>query len=148
MPTNYRPVGPFIQILTTAKISYTVAMTDTQWDNLLDTIEKRFGQIEVVTEDILNDRAGDVSIIGVKEIVEIETPAGMFRLVRETKPAVLGSTFHYSHQQGSSARREYIFSHTELVHKLLAYKLNEDEEWELIDPSLFAPGSGASDDAE
>ncbi len=122
-------------------------MTDTQWDNLLDTIEKRFGEVEIVTEDILNDRDGGQSIAGVKEIVEIETAAGTFRLVRETRPAVLGSTFHYSHQQGAAARREYIFSHTELVHRLLAYRLNDNDEWELIDPALFAAGTGAADDA-
>jgi hypothetical protein len=124
-------------------------MTDTQWDSLLKNIEKRFGTLEVVTEDILNDRDATDSIIGVKEIVELETEHGTFRLVRETRPAVLGSTFHYSHQQGAAARREYIFSHTELMHKLLAYRLNDDGEWELIDPSLFAAGSSPSseDDA-
>src|ERR1700749_2447059 len=54
------------------KVRYTIPMTDTQWDNLLDNIEKRFGAIEVVTEDILNDRDGQEAIVGVKEIVEIE----------------------------------------------------------------------------
>jgi hypothetical protein len=121
-------------------------MTDTQWESLLDNIEKRFGALEVITEDILNDREIGDSIIGVKEIVEIETELGAFRLVRETRPAVLGSTFHYSHQQGAAARREYIFSHTELVHKLLAYRLNDNEEWEIIDPSLFAPGATTEDE--
>lgn len=120
-------------------------MTDTQWDNLLDNIEKRFGTVEVITEDILNEHAGETSIVGVKEIVEIETGAGLFKLVRETRPAVLGSTFHYSHRQGDAARREYIFSHTELVNKLLAYRMNENDDWEIIDPSVFAAGGGSAE---
>lgn len=113
-------------------------MNDQQWDKLIEDLQKRFGDLEVVTEEIIGEHSGEMQVEGSREILEFETPMGLFRVVRESKPMVLGSKFHYSHRQGDAARTEYILSDSELSHKLIAYRMDPDGEWQKIDADVFA----------
>jgi len=117
-------------------------MNDAKWESLIETLQQRYGDFDVVTEDILSDTvigpAEELPTEGYREIIEIDTPAGSFRLVRENRPTVLGSKFHYSHRQGDAARTEYILSDTEMAHKFYVYLLDPDTgDWQAIDSGSF-----------
>lgn len=113
-------------------------MNDTQWENLLDSLEKRFPGVDIFSEELAMNRGGETVMEGIREIAEFDMDMGTFRVVRESKPAVLGTKFHYSHRQGAAGRTEYIFSDTELVHRLHAYRMTDDGEWEEISSENFS----------
>lgn len=97
-------------------------MTDSKWYDLADMLEAKYPELERYEEDIEDAQ-------GTKEVLEFKSPAGMMRVVRESKPVLLDKTFHYSHRPGDTARTEYTFSDSEFSHKVRVYRETGDG-WE------------------
>ena len=100
-------------------------MLEERWGEILDKVLSSFEVIEHTKEK--------------EELAEIETvvfqsPVGKVKLVRILKPAVIDKKVTGATRMGKSrAKFEYIYSDTEKVSKLEAYK-EVDGEWETIDP--------------
>lgn len=109
-------------------------MNDQKWEALKQRIKSKFGNIEVSAEDVVLENSPDLKIAGTRDILEFTSGNTRFRITRENKPLVLGKHMHYSHRQGDSARTEYVFSDTELSHKIFFYKEDELGEWQPLRP--------------
>ena len=104
-------------------------MTDERWEQFVEMAQGKFQHVMVSKEDLIGP-TGEVQ--GSADVVKFFIPEmGRFRVVRENKPVVLEKKMHYSHRQGDTARTEYVFSDTELSHKIRVYK-EVDDEWEEI----------------
>lgn len=110
-----------------------------KWEQLKQTLRSKFEVEEEITEDLTVATSEGEIKSGMADIVIFIAPLGKIKLAFESKPVVLDKKEIYSHQQGKSARTEYIFSDTEFSHKLRAYKWDEEsEEWKEIDAGSFA----------
>ncbi len=102
-------------------------MQDEQWENLLDSLEIKFGKLNrkqqttTRTDDVGHEIKSD------EEWVEFETPMGRMKLSRVTRPMILDKKFHYTHTGGSKGKVEYILSDTEKSHKVTLYQWNHIE---------------------
>lgn len=108
-------------------------MTDEKWEQLVENIRDKFTVIESRTEEIPEEHYTQTN-----DILVFDGDLGRIRLVRETKPALLEKKQHYSHRAGDTARTEYVFSDTELAHKLRVYKENDYGEWDEISSESFS----------
>jgi len=114
-------------------------MQDEKWEALKEELKRKFKVQNERFEDIIKETADGTIKQGVAEIIEFETPLGKIKLVRESRPVVLGKKEIYSHQQGKAARTEYEFSETEFSYKIKAYKWNDDQDdWKEMDADKFA----------
>ena len=81
------------------------------------------------------DEEGGIDI----EFIVFKGPLGRMRLEFITKPVVIDKKTTYSRRIGSETAIEYVYSEEEMVHKLIAYKWEENrEEWTEIDAGTFA----------
>ncbi len=103
-------------------------MTEEKWEQLKENLLSRFPEATVFREPLVEH--GEER--GVSEVVEFESPLGLMRVVRQSKPKVLDKTFHYSHRPGDTARVDYVLSDTEFTHILVVLK-EVDGEWEQVD---------------
>ncbi|MFA5967565.1 MAG: hypothetical protein WC805_03620 [Patescibacteria group bacterium] len=105
-------------------------MDQEKWGEILDRVQAQFTVLE------------DTKAPGEDEIGEIETliftgPLGKIKLLWITRPVVLDKKIIGAHRRGtSSAQYEYIYSPTEITHKLEAYR-EVDGEWQTFDSSVF-----------
>lgn len=110
-----------------------------RWEQLKEELKRKFKVVEQATEDLTVATQDGEVVSGHADVLVLQTPLGKTKLAFEARPVVLEKKEHYSHQQGKSARTEYVFSDTEKSYKLKAYKWNDyDEEWEEIDAGNFA----------
>jgi hypothetical protein len=107
-------------------------MTNEKWEQLVEMVQKNFNDVSLRTEPLMIETGGVAEAQGTQDILEFETPAGHFQLVRENRPAVLEKKMHYSHRAGDTAQTEYKLSDTEFTHKLRVYKEDEFGEWEEV----------------
>ncbi len=112
-------------------------MQDDKWEALKEELKRKFKVEDQHFEDLITSTADGPVISGKVEVIIFETPMGKIKLVRESKPVVLGKKEFYSHQQGKAARTEYQFSDTEFSHKIKAYKLDDEDEWKEMDAAAF-----------
>lgn len=117
-------------------------MDNDKWEALKEELNRKFKVEDTRFEDLIMQTGDGPVITGKAEVLIFPTPLGKIKLVRESKPVVLGKKEFYSHQQGKSARTEYTFSDTEYSHKIKAYKHNDDydndnDEWREIDAAAF-----------
>ncbi len=106
-------------------------MNDNKWQNLIETIEERFGISERKTEALEKGP-------GEKEIIIFNGPLGKIKLERTSRPLVLEKRGIVSKRIGAKADIEYIYSDTEKVQKFRAYKWNGDtNDWEEISAEDF-----------
>lgn len=100
-------------------------MLEERWGEILDKVLSSFEVIEHT-----KDKEDLVEI----ETVVFQSPVGKVKLVRILKPAVIDKKVTGATRMGKSrAKFEYIYSDTDKVSKLEAYK-EVDGEWETIDP--------------
>jgi hypothetical protein len=104
-------------------------MTDEKWQRLIQVAKETFDDVSLRTEDLLVETGEETVKQGTQEILEFSNDMGIFKVIRETKPAVLEKKMHYSHRQGDSASTEYVFSDTEVTHKVRIFGLGDDDEW-------------------
>jgi len=86
-------------------------MKDEKWDAVLSEIELKFGFRKREKKPLVPG-PGEI------ETVEFETPGGLMRLERVTKPVVLDKKMHYSKRIGSKPVAEYQYSETEKYHRV------------------------------
>ena len=114
-------------------------MSPDRWEEIKNTVKKQFTLEEEGTEDLFVDTADGEVKAGEAEFVVFESPLGRTKLQLQKKPKLEGKQYHYSHQQGQSARVEYKFSDTETVHTFHAFKWDDqNDEWKEIDAEKFS----------
>ena len=101
-------------------------MTEERWEQFKDLAKKQFSDVIITTEELPDDQPGE------SEILEFTSPLGAFRLVRETRPLVLEKKEHYAKRATDVAEIEFVYSDTEVTHKLKIYKDDGLGEWEEI----------------
>ena len=107
-------------------------MTNEKWQQLIDVAELQFNNVEKKTEDLIAQTQDGPQKQGTQDTLIFENPVGRFKLVRETRPKVLGKKEHYSHRPGDTARVDYTVSDTEVSHKLRVYKDTGYDDWEEV----------------
>jgi len=100
-------------------------MLEERWSEILDKVLSSF-EVEEHTKE-----KEDLAEI---ETVVFQSPVGKVKLIRILKPAVIDKKVTGATRMGTSrAKYEYIYSDTDKVSKLEAYR-EVDGEWETIDP--------------
>ncbi len=106
-------------------------MTNERWENLIEMIEAKFGLDQRRQEELdLGENAAGKPVKGEIEIIEFKGPLGKMKLERTTKPLVLDKKTHYTRRIGSQTKIDYVYSETEKVHQMKAYRWNG--EWEEV----------------
>jgi len=105
-------------------------MQDRVWNDLLDRLELKYGDIEVQkrqesrSDDIGNEIVSDISY------VDFTMPEGRFRVEKAVSPMILDKKTHYSHGSGNNTSVEYILSDTETVSKIKVLKYDDEmDDW-------------------
>jgi hypothetical protein len=113
-------------------------MTQEKWQEIKENVKKQFGIEEEGREDLIVETGEGAVKQGEAEFVIFEGPMGRMKLELQKKPRLEEKKFHYSHQQGQSARVEYKFSEDETVLTFKAYKWDDrEDEWKEIESSSF-----------
>ena len=94
-------------------------MNAEKWGEIIDLVKEKFGIIEQGKET-LDPGPGE------GEFLIFEGPLGKMKVVREVKPLVIDKKVHSSRRIGSMATEEFIYSDTEKIEKLKAYRWDED----------------------
>lgn len=103
-------------------------MTNEKWGEILDKI---LGGFEVLSHD-----KDQIDVAEVETIV-FNGPLGTIKLIRTVRPAVIDKKIIGAHRRGKSqAQYEYIYSDTDKVSRVAAYK-EVDGGWQEIDSSIF-----------
>jgi hypothetical protein len=106
-------------------------MDDEKWQNTVGRIKDDFEVFEHATRQF-EDGPGSA------EYIIFKSPLGKIKLERTTKPLVLDKKAIGSRRIGSQATVEYIYSETEKVHTMKAYKWEESQNgWVEMERSLF-----------
>lgn len=114
-------------------------MTKERWEQLKENLKGRFEVLNENAEDLLVGTAEGQVKQGEREFLELKTPLGKIRAACEIRPAVLEKKYHYTHQQGQSARTEYKYSDTEKTYRLRLYRWNElEDDWQEIEEKNLA----------
>jgi len=103
-------------------------MIDERWEEILDKIETTF---DVVDHTHTKD--------GVEKIESIifDGPVGKVKLIRITRPAIIDKKIIGAHRKSKSkAQYEYIYSDTEKVSRVSAFK-EVNGQWEDIEADNF-----------
>lgn len=113
-------------------------MQDDKWEPLKEELGRKFKVQDNRFEDLYTETSHGQVVSGKVEIIEFETPLGLIKLERESRPVVLEKKEFYSHQQNKTARVEYKFSDKEFSHKIKAYKWdNYEDAWREMDAEAF-----------
>ncbi|OGB74375.1 hypothetical protein A2V68_01365 [candidate division Kazan bacterium RBG_13_50_9] len=103
-------------------------MTDEKWGEIVDKVLADF---EILEHSHDRDDAAKI------ETLVFRGPAGKVKLVRTVRPAVIDKKIIGAYRRGKSkAQFEYVYSDTDTVGKLEAYR-EVGGEWEKIDPDTF-----------
>lgn len=115
-------------------------MTQERWEQIKEMVKRKYSGASEGSEDLIVETGDGQVKAGEAEFVVFENPAlgGRMKLELQKKPRLEGKKYHYSHQQGSSARVEYKFSENETVLTMKAYKWDDDnDEWKEIEAAAF-----------
>ncbi len=97
-------------------------MTDERWQEVLGHIKDNFQVLTLETHDLPEEDGR-----GVIEIVEFIGPVGKMKLERTSQPLVTDKRTIGSKRIGSQTTVEYIYSPTEKVHKLKAFRWSDSD---------------------
>lgn len=116
-------------------------MNDEKWENLITSIDEKFGIEEKKTEeDNLVDDVGK-TYEGTRDIIIFNGIQGRMKIERVNHPVIEDKKMHYHKGTGGTAQVEYNVSETERTHRVTAYSFNEaTEDWE----ELKLPGGTMS----
>lgn len=108
-------------------------MTKDRWLEIQDIVKDKFESIQTGQE--FYEEEGGTTL----DWLEFEGPLGLMRLEFETRPVVLDKKTHGSNRMGSEAHVQYIYSPTEKISKLYAFKFDENlDDWQEIDLSQLS----------
>jgi hypothetical protein len=96
-------------------------MDDEKWQDTIGRIQDDFEMLEHATKE-LEEGPGSV------EYIVFNGPLGKMKLARTTRPLVLDRKAIGSKRIGSQTKVEYIYSDTEKVHTLKAYKWDDGQQ--------------------
>lgn len=103
-------------------------MTSEKWGEILDKVLASF---EVISHTKIKE---DISEI---ETIIFNGPLGKIKLVHTIRPAVLDKKIVGAHRRGKSAAQyEYIYSDTEKISNLVAFK-ETNGEWREMETDAF-----------
>ncbi|MBI3627085.1 hypothetical protein HY224_03500 [Candidatus Uhrbacteria bacterium] len=106
-------------------------MTTEKWLDLLNMIEDKF-QVETKETVPMEEGPGEVSRI------IFSLPNGRFKLERTVKPRVLDKKTSYTHRAGGDVKVDYVYSDSETVDKLAAFKWNDQQDsWTEVEADTF-----------
>jgi len=107
-------------------------MTKEKWQSILGNIKDNFKVEDQGSEHV--DDEGGVDI----EFVIFNGPLGRMRLEFISKPVVLDKKTTYSKRIGSETKVDYVYSDSERVENMTAYKWSDDdEEWVEMESNMF-----------
>jgi hypothetical protein len=114
-------------------------MQDRVWNDLLDRLEDKFGDINIQkTQETRSDDIGN-EIVSNISFVEFEMPEGKFRVEKVVTPMILDKKTHYSHGSGNNTSVEYVLSETETTSKIRVLTYNDDlDDWSEIKTNNFS----------
>ena len=108
-------------------------MTDDKWQQLVETAQKNFKRVDLISEDLILETADGPQKQGTQDVLVFDVPqGGRYKLVRENKPIVLEKKELYSHRAGQGAQTQYKFSATEFSHRLRVYKEIDFDDWDEV----------------
>lgn len=96
-------------------------MTDEKWQEVIGQIKDNFKVVSEATQDLAIEQGQ-----GIVEVIEFIGPLGKMKLERTTRPLVVDKRTIGSRRIGSQTKVEYIYSETEKIHKLKAYRWSDD----------------------
>ncbi len=103
-------------------------MIDDRWGEILDKIQATFNVV-----DHTNTKDGVEDI----EAIIFDGPVGRIKLIRTTRPVIIDKKIIGAHRKGKSkAQYEYIYSDTEKVSRVSAFK-EVDGQWQDIEADNF-----------
>lgn len=103
-------------------------MTAERWGEILDKVLANFKVLEHTKDEEGISKIETLVFIG---------PLGKIKLVRTIRPAVIDKKVIGAHRKSrSKAQYEYIYSDTDTVSRVDAYK-EVDNEWKEINPNAF-----------
>ena len=107
-------------------------MAPERWKDILGNVKDNF---KVEDEGSFHDEEeGGVDV----EFIVFAGPLGRMRLEYLVKPAVIDKKVSFSNRIGSKSEVKYIYSDTEKVQKMKAYKWDDnDEEWVEMEAKKF-----------
>lgn len=107
-------------------------MTKEKWQDILSNIKDKFSVEDEGSEHL--EEEGGVDI----EYVVFKGPLGRMRLEFIAKPVVEDKKTTYSRRIGSETKVDYVYSATEKVEKLMAYKWDDNsQEWAEMEAGAF-----------
>lgn len=120
-------------------------MTDDRWKELVQMAEKNFSDFSYYPDqDLIFETEDGSEKIGSKDILEFTNPSGKFKIVRENRPALLEKKMSFSHQQGHSAKTDYIVSDTDMVHRVRFFMEDDMGEWKEMNIHNLSMFGGAN----
>ena len=108
-------------------------MNDERWFDLIEQIKIKFEIISDETEDVKTyELDGSEMIVGTLQKIVFENDMGKMMVTRKTSPLVVGREEKY-HKKPGVANTKLLYSDTEKVYHLAAYKWSNDmNDWEEI----------------
>jgi len=107
-------------------------VNDERWYEMTERIRDTFK----VTRDVEHPLAPGPGRI---EEIEFEGPGGRMRLERVSRPVVLERRSHYSKRASAGASEEFVYSDTEMSHRVTFYRW-VDGAWQEEDFRSMMPG--------
>ncbi|MFA6106594.1 MAG: hypothetical protein WC745_02860 [Patescibacteria group bacterium] len=107
-------------------------MAPERWKDILGNVKDKF---KVEDEGSFHDEEeGGVDV----EFIIFAGPLGRMRLEYSVKPAVIDKKVSFSNRIGSRSEVKYVYSDTEKVQKMKAYKWDDnDENWVEMEAKKF-----------
>ncbi len=107
-------------------------MQDRVWNDLLDRLEMKHGEVEIQKrKESRSDDLGNELVSNI-EFVDFEMEGNKFRVEKVTSPMILDKKTHYSHSSGNHTSIEYVLSETETTSKIRVLREDDDGEWSEI----------------
>ncbi|MCF7820406.1 MAG: hypothetical protein K9M44_02965 [Candidatus Pacebacteria bacterium] len=109
-------------------------MTLERWQEITGNIKDNFEVLDLGKEK-LEEEDGGTEV----DYIVFDSGQGKFRLEFISKPVVLDKKTLFSKRIGSETKVDYVYSDSEKVTKMIAYRyINEEDRWEEIDPKAFS----------
>ena len=113
-------------------------MNSRKWENLIFTIEEKFGIKKKYNEQFeFAEKHDGEKVMGHKEIVEFEGPLGLMRLEKVSRPRVISKKVLSSRRIGGKVAVDFVYSDTEEVSRFNIYKKEQGGEWEEVRPETM-----------
>ena len=108
-------------------------MNDDKWEDLIDSVELKFGKLDRKTKKTVETDEMGHSLDTTEEWIEFVTELGRIKLCRTTKPMVIDKKYHYNRSSTGTGHVEYIYSEEDKSQKVKVYRWDEmSHDWSEI----------------